>query len=340
MKDEPSNIKKHFKKTGSRRIEVSDLPLEFQGSTVTIDFDNVGTYRGPFIVKFFLISEFVIYFNDYKHLVNPWDGFSHLLFHEQETSLGYQYHYPDDKAELRYIKIEFSSIDDLLRCIIMTVPEENIDVALDISNKICFGILDVICLSKRIPLQIQRIEVLTSIGTMLRSYSTMTYSAVELDFDDIKVINDIPRAFRPCLTLYREAIDSCNPYHRLLCLYKIGERIREIQRENMAELKKDPDFKRSRIVIPDNGLTKMYFKQYIGKSLNHFLEKHVRTSYRNNIAHFSLSTDSLDEKGNMILPPADDKINNAIEVTNTVLVDIINEAIKEEIAIMKKYNLR
>lgn len=339
MKYNPSNIKNHFKKVDSKRIDVSGLPLEFQGSTVAIDFDDVGTYRGPFVVKFFLTSEFIIYFNDSGHRVNPWDGFSHLLFHEQKTSLGYQYRYPDDNAELRCVKIELKSIEDLLRCIIMTIPEENIDVALDISSKICVGILDVICLGKRIPIQIQRIEVLTNIGTMLRSYSTMTYSAVELDVDDIKVINDIPQAFRPCLTLYREAINSCNPYYRLLCLYRIGERIKEIQKDNMTELKKDLGFKRSRIAIPDNGLTQLYFKPYVGKSISHFLENHVRTAYRNNIAHFSLGKGSFDEKGNMILPPADNKINNVVEATNTVLIEVINEAIKEEIAIMKKYNL-
>jgi len=104
-------------------------------------------------------------------------------------------------------------------------------------------------------------------------------------------------------------------------------------------LKKDLGFKRSRIVIPDNGLTQSYFKPYVGKSISHFLENHVRTEYRNNIAHFSLGKGSFDEKGNMILPPADNKINNVVEATNTVLIEVINEAIKEEIAIMKKYNL-
>jgi hypothetical protein len=340
MEYSPSNIKNKFEKIDSRTLKVSDLPLEFQGSTVAIDFDDVNSYRGPFVVKYFLTSEFIINFNDSRHLVNPWDGFSHLLHAEEKRLLEYRYRYPEDKAELRNIAIELKSVQDLLRCIIMTVPEENIDVAIDISSKICVGILDVICLHKRIPLQIQRIEVLTNVETMLRSYSTMPYLAVELDIDQLEVINDIPRAFRPCLTLYREAINSCNPYYRLLCLYKISERLKEIQTHNMTELlNKDPGFKRSRIVIPDNELTRLYFEPYIGKNLNHFLVNHVRAAYRNNIAHFSLSKGSFDAEGNMILPPADNKINTIVEATNTVLVDRINVAIKEEIEIMKKYDL-
>lgn len=39
------------------------------------------------------------------------------------------------------------------------------------------------------------------------------------------------------------------------------------------------------------------------------------------------------------IPPADNKINSSVEATNAVLIDAINVAIKEEITIMKKYNL-
>ena len=343
MEYRPPNIETHFKKIGEKTIEISELPLELQGSTFTLDFDDVGTYKGPFVVKCFLTSEFLIYFNDRGHPVNPWDGFSHLLFHEQsdprlnEISLGY--HYPDNKAEFHQAKIELKSIDGLLRCFIMTVPEENIDAALDISSKTIIGILDAICLRKRIPLQIQRIEVLTNAGRMLRTYTTMPYLAVELETDDIITINDIPQVFHPCLTLYREAINSCNPYYRLLCLYRISERLREIQTDNVLNLKKDPSFKRPSIVIPDNDLTRKFFPTYVGKNLNNFLDNCVRTEYRNNVSHLGLKKCSFDANGNMLLPPADNKINTKVEATNAVLIDVINVAIKEEIGIMKKYNI-
>ena len=60
MKYSPLGIKDHFKKVDDRTVGISDLPLKFQGSTVTIDFDDVGTYKGPFVVKCFLASEFLM----------------------------------------------------------------------------------------------------------------------------------------------------------------------------------------------------------------------------------------------------------------------------------------
>jgi len=343
MKYSPLGIKDHFKKVDDRTVGISDLPLKFQGSTVAIDFDDVGTYKGPFVVKCFLASEFLIYFNDTEHHVNPWEGFSHLLFHEhcdhRLNEISFEYRYPDVNADLHQATVELKSIEGLLRSIVMTIPEDNIDSALDIAHKTFIGILDAICLRKRIPIQIQRIEVLTKKGRMQRSYTTMPYMPVELDVDDIITVNYIPQVLRPCLTLYREAINSCNPYYRLLCLFRISERLREIQTENVMKLKQDLSFKRPSITIPDNDLTRIFFKRFIGKSLNNFLENHVKTEYRNNISHLGLRKDSFDAYGNMKLPPADNKINSSVEATNAVLIDVINVAIKEEITVMKKYNL-
>jgi hypothetical protein len=191
----------------------------------------------------------------------------------------------------------------------------------------------------KVPLKLQRTEVLKPEGGMLRLCATMAYSAVELKIDDVMAINDIPQVFHPCLAIYREAINSCNPYYRLLCLCRIGERLIEIQRDNMKRLKNESGFKRSRITIPENELTKLFFGQYVGKNLNHFLDKHVKPEYRNNIAHFSLEKGSFDANGKMLLPPADNKINTIAEATNTVLIDVINMAIREEIEIMKKYKI-
>jgi len=339
----PANIETHFKKIDNKTLEISDIPLELQGSILTMDFDNFDTYKGPFVVKCFLASEFLIYFNDTGHHVNPWDGFSHLLFHEQSdpglNDISFVYRYPDNNAEEHRATIKLQSTEGLLRCITMTVPEENIDAALDIAHKTFIGILDAICLRKRIPIQIQRFEVLTDTGGALRSITMLPYSAVDITSDDIIAINNVPQVLQPCLTLYREAINSCNPYHRLLCLYRISERLKEIQTKNMKKLKKDASFKRSSIEIPDNEITNTFFKKYIGKSLNNFLDKSVRMEYRNNTAHFSIGKGSFDAHGNMKLPPADNMINSSIAATNAVLIDAINVAIKEEINIMQKYNL-
>jgi hypothetical protein len=240
MEYRPANMETHFKKIDNKTLEISDIPLEFQGTTFTMDFDNFDTYRGPFVVKCFLASEFIMYFNDSAHHINPWDGFSHLLFHEQSdpdlNDISFVYRYPDNNAPEHLASIKLQSTEGLLRCIIMTVPEENIDAALDIAHKTFIGILDAICFRKRIPIQIQRLEVLTNTGGALRSIVTLPYSAVELTSEDIIAINNVPMVLHPCLALYREAINSCNPYYRLLCLYRISERLREIQAENMKKL--------------------------------------------------------------------------------------------------------
>jgi len=339
----PANIENHFKKIDDRTIEC-DMPLELQGTIICMDYDDVGIYKGPFVVKCFLTSEFLLYINDFEHHINPWDGFSHMLFHEQSDprlkEISFEYRYPDDKADLHQATIELKSIEGLLRSISMTIPEDNVDLALDIAHKTFIGILDSICFRKGIPIQIQRIEVLTNTGRMQRSYMTIPYAPVEIDVKDIITVNLIPQALRPCLTLYREAINSCNPYYRLLCLYRISERLREIQPENMEKiLKLNPSFKRPSIVIPDNDLTNKFFKKYKGKSLNNFLDNHVKPVYRNNISHLGLWKGSFDANGNMKLPPADNMINNTVSATNAVLIETINVAIKEEIKIMKKYKL-
>jgi hypothetical protein len=338
MEYRPTKI--HFKKIDSKTSEITDISLELQGSTMTMDFDNCDTYRGPFVVKCFLASEFLIYLNDRGHPVNPWDGFSHLLYHEQShpdlDDISLVYRYPDNNAEEHRATIKLQSIEGLLRCITMTIPEENIDAALDIADKTFIGILDAICLRKRIPIQIQRLEVLTEIGGLLRSIVTLPYSAVDINSEDVIAINNVPQVLHPCLALYREAINSCNPYYRLLCLYRISERLREIQAENMKKLNNAATFKRRSIVIPDNELTKTFFAKFIGKSLNHFLENHVRIEYRNNIAHLGFKKGSVDVNGNMKLPAADNMVNTSVAATNALLIDVINEAIKEEIDIMGK----
>jgi len=59
----------------------------------------------------------------------------------------------------------------------------------------------------KVPLKLQRTEVLKPEGGMLRLCATMAYSAVELKIDDVMAINDIPQVFHPCLAIYREAIN-------------------------------------------------------------------------------------------------------------------------------------
>jgi hypothetical protein len=145
--------------------------------------------------------------------------------------------------------------------------------------------------------------------------------------------------FRPCLTIYREAINSANPYYRLLCLYRVGERLREIQNENGKKLARIPGFSKKPTIISDTELTRTYFSSYVGKKLNVYLDNHVREVYRNNIAHLSMNKGSFDANGNMLLPAADNKIDTTIEATNAVLISVINDAIKEEIITMKKYNI-
>jgi hypothetical protein len=343
MEYHPNNIETHFKKVDSKTIEISNIPLKIQGSTLTMDFDNFDTYSGPFVVKCFLASEFLIYFNDSGHLINPWDGFSHLLFHEKSdprlNDISFVYRYPDDDAEEHRATIKLQSTEGLLRCIIMTIPEKNVDAALDIAHKTFIGILDAVCLRKQIPIQIQRLEVLTDTGGRLRSIVILPYSAVEFTSEDIIAISNLPKIVHPCLALYREAINSCNPYYRLLCLYRISERLREIQSENTKKLKRDSSFKRRSLVIPDNDLTNTFFNKYIGKSLNHFLENHVRPEYRNNISHLGFGKGSFNANGNMKLPAADNMVDSSVGATNAVLIEAINEAIREEIKIIKKYNL-
>jgi hypothetical protein len=69
------------------------------------------------------------------------------------------------------------------------------------------------------------------------------------------------------------------------------------------------------------------------------LENHVRPEYRNNISHLGFGKGSFNANGNMKLPVADNMVDSSVGATNAVLIDAINEAIREEIKIIKKYNL-
>ena len=60
-------------------------------------------------------------------------------------------------------------------------------------------------------------------------------------------------------------MEKLGKYSRLLCLFRISERLREIQTENVMKLKQDLSFKRPSITIPDNDLTRIFFKRFIGK---------------------------------------------------------------------------
>lgn len=160
-------------------------------------------------------------------------------------------------------------------------------LVLSYADMIIAGVLDYICFAKEIPLGIHHIEVYESkTNDLVQLYVVLPYvQKAQLDAQLLSGIGNVPKLLVPLLRLFREAVNSTNPYYRLLCLYRVGEgleKVRSLNNQNVKNL--ESPRKRPKQRIPENEFTRQYFKEWIGKSMHDYLD-HVEHNFRNNIAH-------------------------------------------------------
>jgi len=134
------------------------------------------------------------------------------------------------------------------------------------------------------------------------------------------------------LRLFREAVNSTNPYYRLLCFFRIGEGLRKTIRftNNQKAKELESARKRPKQKIPENEFTKRAFSNWIGKPMESYLD-HVEHNFRKYIAHLII-----DESLNWVPDPG--TANHAYETdkVNCMLISIIRQLIVDEWTFMRE----
>ena len=201
------------------------------------------------------------------------------------------------------------------------------------TNQIVADFLDGIALFKGVPISIRQVDVHTTGNNFHRRYITFPYAKSELTESDFTCAANIPQRLRGALRLFREGLNSSRPPYRLLCLYRVREVVDKIRMENDREaVARGNTQKRAVRLLPSNELTQCYFPEFVGKRVGAFLD-HVREKYRLSVAH-----GNLDEYFNLVLDPADVRIDHRIDFTNAALAPVVAEMIRDEVALINQSN--
>ncbi len=320
------------------------LPSSFQGHTFCMHMDKKeepeGELLGPYRIEFVLANEFLLHLAEHElSSIEIEEGYSNLFTRKlaKLKSLVLHYQLPDS-TERREAEATFKTTKEgRVQRFVITIPEEDVDVALRLASQFAAALLDSICFRRQVPLQVRHIELFTAKSNRLRRrYMTMPFvSEVDLEEPDLTLAPSIPKGLVPPLRLFREAISSSKPHYRLLCFYRAWEgALQRLQAKNNEALKSRgivPERPKRR--IPDIELTREYFPDLIGEKFAVFLD-HVRKHYRIPVAHLNF-----DEFDRMVLDPAYTKSDHRIDFTNAALQDIIRQMIQDEWDLMKKHGL-
>jgi hypothetical protein len=329
-----------IEESGGKKIAKINFPPHFQGHTFAVDIGQPGRVRhaiGPYRIEFVLGSEFLLYRFDLE-TIDLEKGYSNLELGESITKLeSISLHYINtESGEEKDASLTLKTDGTYIKRFVVGMPEDKIDVALRFSEQILYSILDVLSFQKRVPIQIRQIEIFHEpSGDLIRKYITVPYTVNKrIEENDFILAQKVPESMRSILRLYREAINSSNPYHRFLCLYRIREGLQKMQARNSEKIKTEGSMpKRTQLIVPDNDLTKKYFPTYVGKKVNNFLD-YVRNEFRDVIAHFEFN-----DRGRLILDPGEVRSVHRIDCANVVVEEIMRQSIIDELNLMGKHNL-
>ncbi len=324
---------------GSAFLE-GKIPKELEGSSYFLDSSEDGKREGPFLFHFILCTEYMVYYDDLvERNISPSDGYTNIIFPVDFAGkvITVPYQFSDATSEESYAMIWPVLHDNLLRSMDVTLFfEKDFDRAVRAASYCVSSILDSLSFRLRIPLAIRDIVISSfNTGQMIGRFITIPYFPITLERkEDFYVARDIPSELRPYLRIFREALNSTNSHYRLLCLYRITERLKILQNHNSIKLKqRGVHIDRSSLIVPENHLTKTWFPMYSGKKIGSFL-KHVENTYRNHIAHLNI-----EELDNIVLDPMSVKTDHNLEYTNMVLMQIVQQMIENEWMFMKDNNL-
>jgi hypothetical protein len=325
---------------GGKKIVEMPLPVEFQGHTYALDVSWTGRTKaegGPYRLEFVLGSEFLLYRLDLK-TIDLDQGCSNLRLGKSMTKLkSMSLHYMDTvSGQEKDAPLTLRTDGTYVQRFVIIMPESKIDLAIRFSEQILYSILDVLSFQKQVPIKIHKIEIFHEpSGDLMRTYVTIPHTVDKaIEVNDFALAQKIPESMRPMLRLYREAVNSSNPYHRFLCLYRIREGLRKIQARNSEKVKTAGNIpKRAQLRCPTNDLTRKYFPTYAGKKVNNFLD-YVGKEFRDVIAHFEF-----DNRGRLVLDPGEIGSVHRMDCANAVLEEVIRQTIIDELNFVKEHNL-
>ncbi len=324
--------------------KVIDLhaPVESQGHMFRLDVVSVNG-RAPqqgnsYRIVFVLSSGFLLYRSDLRN-INHEEGHSNLKLGstvQGVKSEGATVDYRIGAASSdKQATLLFEGEGDTIQKCVVEISEGTVQSAVKIADRLVNQMLDVLSFLKKVPLKVRHVDVFDSDSQdFLCRYTTIPFTAERsVERKDLELMNSVPDRLIPLLRLYREAIGSPSPHHRFLCLYRMGERLKEEQRRNSCIVKKRERPERRGIHLPDNELTRKRCPKLIGRNLNKFLG-FVRDRYRKNIAHLNF-----DESDRVLLPFGEIGVCHDIDGVNAMLEDLMRDALLAELEFMDRHRL-
>lgn len=342
------NYKAEFEAEGKitekngKKLATFPIPPYFQGHHFAVDMRSPGIARpegGPLRVEFILGSEFLLYQSDIKD-IDVDQGYSNLQLGEsitQATPIRLCYERTDQPGDIRNATLTFKIDHARIQRFVVEMPEDNPHEATRLAEKLVNSILEVLSFRKRVPLKIIKVEIFHAPSDqLLTAYVTLPFTTDKYIIEeDLLLSTRIPNSIQPLLCLYREAVNSSNPYHRLLCLYRISEGLNKVRGENSRQVRtQGMKPSRRRLTVPDNDLTKRNFPSLVGKRYGAFVD-YVRDQYRVNLAHLNL-----DDYDRMLLAPGEVQVAHRIDYVNVVLDQMMRESMIDELKLMEDHHLQ
>lgn len=310
------------------------MPASFQGHTFALDMEREGDDHipsGRFRIEFVLSDSFSSEQRS-PSLLEWQEGFCSLSLSD-EAALISQVHctygrksIPDQSSEA-LLRFQCRDGDRKLQRILIIIEEDTTDMALEFAGVLANQLLDILTFRKGVPLEVRRIDIVDDANdTPVRSYIQIPYTiAREIVPDDIEAFAAIPDRLKAVLRMLREATNSSNPFYRCLCLYRIFEGLQKVRTSNNKIAKgTGHNLRRAKIRVEDNELTRSAFPNFVGASLNAFLE-HVKDTCRLDIAHFNIN-----ELENLLLDPAVVGNVHRVDQVNAVLLLLARQSIQSE----------
>nr|WP_281719914.1 methylamine utilization protein MauJ [Nitrosomonas nitrosa] len=311
------------------------IPYQFQGRSLILDAFKNGKERKPtppFRVAYVLINPFWV-FDDTASFEMKVAGHTGLTIADSFNGKSMEYSYSKvGTAGHKKAKLTWEVKDGEVKRLMIELDEPEPTLALRCADIVVASVLDYICFVKEIPLSIHHIEICEAkTNELVQMYAIFPYRR-KVELNEVLLSGRIPTILIPLLRLFREAVNSTNPYYRLLCLFRIGEGLKKTIRFQNNQKVKDLDStrKRPKQKIPENEYTKTYFSNWIGKPMESYLD-HVEHNFRKYIAHLII-----DESLNWAPDPGTAQHAYDTDKVNSMLISIIRQLIVDEWTFMKE----
>lgn len=308
---------------------VVEHPSDFQGHFVGLTFK--GHTRQPsnsFRVRVEICSPFRVFEDGVEP--NAFEGgWSNLRVPENmigRSVMSGDFVFADGRVVKCSIQFQADGSRRLQRIDVL-LSADSIDVAANIGTTVAGGLLNSLSYRHQVPVAVRQVDVLDERdGRQLARFQTIPFSDLkEITVADLNALVELPPRLRPVLSLYREALASTDPASRFLSLYRASEALEKVKAENNARLRgAERSITRPKRRVPSHELAKTMFPNLAGKPVKDLLD-HVYKEFRLDTAH-----GNIDEFGNVKTDPMSLATRGLLDTTNSILFELVREAIDDE----------